>query len=138
MLTTQLTKRLRDKIEWHFYNFPADMSIYKERRREILESGMGVNYERVGSGGGLPSNPTERKAILLEELEQEKTWATVVRNTFNAFRFEPEYKVMEQLYVHRVPYKELFCKGVGERTYWRWRDNWLEYAYKWAKKFRLL
>ena len=133
-----LTKRVREQIEWHFFNYPADLATYKERRREIVESGMGVNFERVGSSGGLPGNPTERKAILLEELEQEKSWAAVVRNTFNAFRFEPEYEVMEKLYIKGVSYKEIFCEGVGERTYWRWRDKWLGYAYQWAKKFKLL
>lgn len=133
-----LTKRLRNQIEWHFYNYPADMALYNERVREIAESGLSMNYERIGSGGNTPGSPTERKAILLEELDREKTWATVVRNTFNAFRFEPEFKVMEKLYIYRVPYKELFSGDVWERTYWRWRDKWLEYAYKWAKKFRLL
>lgn len=133
-----LTKRIRQQIEWHFYNYPADMALYNERVRDITESGISMNYDRVGSGGNLPGSPTERKAILLEELEQEKTWATVVRNTFNAFRFEPEYKVMEQLYIHRVPYKELFTNGLWETTFWRWRDKWLDYACKWAKKFKLL
>lgn len=133
-----LTKRLREEIEWHFYNYPADMAIYQERRREILESGMGVNYERVGSGGGVQGNPTEKKAILLESLEQEKTWATVVRNTFNKFRFEQEYETMKELYIERRDYREVIANGLSERTYWRWRDKWLEYALKWAKKYRLL
>lgn len=136
-----LTKRLREQIEWHFYNYQADMAIYKERRREILESGMGVNYERVGSGGGLPGSPTERKAILLEELDQEKTWATVVRNTFTKFEFEEEYKIMKQLYINRRDYKEIIAdkeNGLSESTYWRRRDNWLLYALRRARKFHLL
>lgn len=133
-----LTKRLRSQIEWHFYNYPADMALYNERVREIAESGLSMNYERIGSGGNTPGSPTERKAVLLEELDREKTWATVVRNTFNAFRFEPEFKVMEKLYIYRVPYKELFSNGLWETTFFRWRDKWLEYALKWAKKFKLL
>lgn len=133
-----LTKRLRSQIEWHFYNYPADMALYNERVRDIAEAGLSMNYERIGSGGNTPGSPTERKAVLLEELDQEKTWATVVRNTFNAFRFEPEFKVMEKLYIYRVPYKELFSNGLWETTFFRWRDKWLEYALKWAKKFKLL
>lgn len=133
-----LTKRLREQIEWHFYNYPADKDLYNERVREITESGLTASYDRVGSRGNIPSNPTERKAILLEELDRERTWSNVVRNTFSAFRFEPEYEVMKKLYIERVSYKEIFCEGVGERTYWRWRDKWLGYAYKWARKFKLL
>lgn len=133
-----LTKRLRSQIERHFYNYPADIALYNERVREIAESGLTVNYDRIGSGGNTPESPTERKAIMLEALEQERNWATVVRNTFIAFRFEPEYKVMCELYIKGRKLKELLGDGLWETTFYRWRDHWLEYAYKWAKKFGLL
>lgn len=133
-----LTKRLRSQIEWHFYNYPEDIALYNERVREIAESGLTVNYDRIGSGGNTPGSPTERKAIMLEALEQERSWATVVRNTFIAFQFEPEHKVMVELYIKGRNLKELLCDWLRETTFYRWRDHWLEYAYKWAKKFGLL
>lgn len=133
-----LTKRLRSQIEWHFYNYPADIALYNERVREIAESGLTVNYNRIGSGENTPGSPTERKAIMLEALEQERSWATVVRNTFVAFQFEPEYEIMTELYINRGKYKEILCNGLWQSTFWRWRDRWLEYAYKWAQKFNLL
>lgn len=68
----------------------------------------------------------------------ERSWATVVRNTFIAFQFEPEHKVMVELYIKGRKLKELLCDGLWETTFYRWRDHWLEYAYKWAKKFGLL
>ena len=105
-----LTKRLRSQIEWHFYNYPADMALYNERVREIAESGLTVNYDRIGSGGNTPGSPTERKAIMLEALEQERSWATVVRNTFVAFQFEPEYEIMTELYINRT------AKASSKRT----------------------
>lgn len=133
-----LTKRLRKQIEWHFYNYPADAALYEEKRREIMESGCTASYDRVGGRGNAPSNPTESKFFKLQALEQERSWATVVRNTFIAFRFEPEYKVMCELYIKGRKLKELLCDGLWETTFYRWRDHWLEYAYKWAKKFGLL
>lgn len=133
-----LTTRLRSQIERHFYNYPADIALYNERVREIAESGLTVNYDRIGSGGNTPGSPTERKAIMLEALEQERSWATVVRNTFIAFQFEPEHKVMVELYIKGRKLKELLCDELWETTFYRWRDHWLEYAYKWAKKFGLL
>lgn len=133
-----LTRRIRSQIEWHFYNYPADMRTYNEKVRDITESGMSMNYDRAGSAGNLPGSPTERKAILLEALNQEKSWATVVRNTFIRFEFEPEGKLMEELYINGRNAKELICDGVWETTFYRWRDNWLEYALKKAKKLRLL
>ncbi len=134
-----LTKRLRKQIEWHFYNYPADAALYEEKRREIMESGCTASYDRVGGRGNAPSNPTESKFFKLQALEQERSWATVVRNTFIAFQFEPEYETMVELYINRKRYRELFTNGLlWERTFWRWRDNWLEYAYKWAQKLNLL
>ena len=133
-----LTKRIRGQIAWHFKNYNADIALYNEKVRDILESGLTPNYGGVGGGGNSISSPTEAKAIKLYELDAEQSWATVVRNTFIAFRFEPEYKVMCELYIKGRKLKELLCDGLWETTFYRWRDHWLEYAYKWAKKFGLL
>ena len=132
-----LTKRIRKQIEWHFINHRADMALYEDRVREIVESGLTANYSGVGGGGGV-SSPTESKGLRLYELDAEQTWAAVVRNTFIAFRFEPEYKVMVELYIKGRKLKELLCDGLWETTFYRWRDNWLGFAYKWARKFGLL
>jgi len=132
-----LTKRIRKQIEWHFKNYNADAALYDDRVREIIDSGLTANYSGVGGGGGV-SSPTEAKGLRLLELDNEQSWAAVVRNTFIAFRFEPEHKVMVELYIKGRPLKELLCDGLWGSTFYRWRDNWLEYAYKWAKKFNLL
>lgn len=105
--------------------------------REIVDSGLTANYSGIRGGGGV-SSPTEIKGLRLLEIDNEQSWAAVVRNTFIAFRFEPEHKVMVELYIKGRPLKELLCDGLWESTFYRWRDNWLEYAYKWAKKFGLL
>ena len=132
-----LTKRLRKQIEWHFKNYNADAALYEDRVREIVDSGLTANYSGIRGGGGV-SSPTEIKGLRLLEIDNEQSWAAVVRNTFIAFRFEPEHKVMVELYIKGRPLKELLRDGLWESTFYRWRDNWLEYAYKWAKKFGLL
>ena len=132
-----LTKRLRKQIQRHFKNSRADAELYEELVREIVDSGLTANYSGIRGGGGVGS-PTEAKGLRLLEIDNEKTWAAVVRNTFIAFQFEPEYKVMVELYINKRPLKKLLCDGLWENTFYRWRDNWLEYAYKWAKKFGLL
>ena len=133
-----LTKRIRKQIEWHFKNYQADAALYEDRVRDIVDAGPTANYSGVGGGGGNISNPTESKGLRLLELDTERTWATVVRNTFIAFQFEPEHKVMVELYIKGRPLKELLCDGLWETTFYRWRDRWLEYALKWARKFNLL
>ncbi len=132
-----LTKRIRRQIEWHFKNYNADAALYEERIEDITSSGMIANYSGVGGCGGI-SSPTEKAAFKLLELDNERTWATVVRNTFIAFRFEPEYKIMVELYINHKPLRDILCDGLWATTFYRWRDNWLEFAYKWAKKFNLL
>ena len=44
-----LTKRLRGQIEWHFKNYNADIALYNEKVRDILESGLTPNYGGVGA-----------------------------------------------------------------------------------------
>ena len=133
-----LTKRLRKQIEWHFRNYNADIALYNERVRDTIESGMTADYSGVGVRRGGISSPTESKTLRILDFDNEKTWATVVRNTFIAFRFEPEYAVMVELYINHKPLKDILCDGLWETTYYRWRNNWLEFAYKWAKNFSLL
>ena len=134
-----LTTRIRKQIEWHFHNHNADIALYNERARDIIDTGLTARLDRIGGDNGIPGRPTESKAIKIEAFTHEKNWAAVIRNTFNAFRFEPEYELMVNLYIDRKKPKELLMdSGMWERTYLRWRDNWLEYAYNWAKEFRLL
>lgn len=133
-----LNTRLRKLIEWHFYNYKADMELYNNRAQDIIDSGLTARLDAVGGRSGKPSRTTEDKAIKLAALDNQKNWATVVRNTFNAFRFEPEYDVMVAIYIQGRHHKELFTEGLWETTFYRWRDKWLEYAYKWAKEFSLL
>lgn len=132
-----LNTRLRKQIEWHFYNCKADLKLHEEKVQDIIDSGLTAQLGHIGRSS-MPGSPTESKAIRIEALDHERNWATVIRNTFNAFKFEPEYDIMVALYIKGRRYKELFREGLWETTYWRWRDKWLEYAYKWAKEFKLL
>lgn len=133
-----MTKRIRKQIEWHFYNYTADREIYDERVAEIAESGIVANYAAVG-GQSAPANPTERKGLLINDLSTERTWATVVRNTFTAFRFDPEYDLMQAMYVDGKKPKEIYESGfTSASTFWRARERWLKEAYDWAQLYGLL
>lgn len=133
-----LTRRLRKQIEWHFYNHKADIALYDEKVREIAEAGISTRYDRAGGRGTPNSDVVFYKALQIAALDKQLGWAAVVRNTFAAFRFEPEYDVMVDLYINHKSRKEIFETGLWESTFWRWRDKWLEHAYKWAKEFCLL
>lgn len=132
-----LNTRIRKQIEWHFYNYKADIALYEERKQDIIDSGLTANFGRIGGHSNVGS-PTERKAMQIEALDHERNWATVVKNTFNAFRFEPEYDIMVALYIKGKRYRELCATGFWESTLYRWREKWLEHAYKWAQEFKLL
>jgi hypothetical protein len=134
MLNTSLRKR----IEWHFYNYKADFAIYEERVQDIVDSGLTSRLDAAGGRSSGHSSPTERKAMQIEALDRQKNWATVIRNTFDAFRFEPEYDIMVALYIKGVTRDSIIGDGLWERTFYRWRDGWLELACKWAKEFKLL
>jgi len=136
-----LNTRLRKQIEWHFYNYKAGQKLYEERVQDIIESNMTVNFSHIGSRSRRGS-PTENKAIRIEALDREQSWALAIRNTFLTFRFSPEYDVMAALYIDQKPRRtvidEFFMSGLWERTFWRWRDKWLDCACEWAQEFKLL
>ncbi len=136
---TMLTKRTRKLIEWHFYNYAADKEAYSERITEIAERGITANYSAIGGHSGTPGNPTEQKGLLLNDLKLTQTWDAVVRNTFTAFRFEPEYDIMKAMYIDGKKPSEIYNGGITtEPTFWRARNRWLYVAYGWAQVYGLL
>ena len=123
-----LTRRLRNLIEWHFYNYNADAAMYAEQAQDIIDAALTANYSGVGGVCGV-GNPTESKALKLLEYGGERTWFTVVKD---------HYPIMQALYIERRALKDILCDGIWETTFYRWRDEWLEWALKWAQDFRLL
>lgn len=141
----ELNGRLRRDIEWHFKNYGADIALRRAREADIIESGLTANISHIGSSNRI-SDPTADKAAKLIDAELDKIfntasvgdWAAVIRNTFTAFRWEPEFGLMVSLYIEGKNYKQLFGDGFPERVFWRWRDKWLTSALKWAKSYDLL
>lgn len=137
-----LNTRLRKQIEWHFYNHKADLALYEDKARDIIESGLTVNFGRVGSGSSGGSQ-TESKVIRLEALDEQmsrkRDWSTVVRNVWIAFPpWSYEHKVMIKLYVEKKSWEEIFAEGTAKSTFLYWRDKWLLEALMWAQAFELL
>ena len=137
-----MNRSLRRQLEWHFYNYEADEKLYKERLKDIIETGLTAKYDKTGHSQKI-SDPTQHKAMRISELTPDKSWAAVVRNTFNTYRFEAEYDVMVALYIDKKRYSEIIKSrnnkyGLAESTFFYWRERWLNTALMWAKEFELL
>ena len=136
-----LDRRRRALIEWHFYNYEVDTSLAKEKEKDITYANLTANMTPSIGRGNKTSDPTAWKAEKLFELG--KDWGAVVRNTFTAFKFEPEYEIMVLLYVRKMRYNEIIKSdknkyGLNESTFWFWRNRWLETACMWAEEFKLV
>lgn len=137
-----MNRSIRRQIEWHFYNYEADEKLYQEKVKDIVETGLTVNYDKIGRSTKI-ADPTPNKAIQLSKFSPDKSWAAVVRNTFNTYRFEAEYDVMVDLYINKKRYSEIIKNknnkyGLAASTFFYWRDRWLNTALMWAKEFELL
>ena len=137
-----MNRNIRRQIEWHFYNYTADEKLYQEKVKDIVETGLTANYDKIGRSIKI-ADPTPNKAIQLSKFSPDRSWAAVVRNTFNTYRFEAEYDVMVELYINKKRYSEIIKSksnkyGIPERTFFYWRDRWLNTALMWAKEFKLL
>lgn len=131
-----LNKRVRAMLEWHFYNYEADIKLNEEKAQDITYSNLTINMTPSVGHGNRISKPTEYKAEKLFELGRD--WAAVVRNTFNTFKFEPEYDIMCRLYIKKERWQHIVGTGMCERTFWFWRNRWLEVALMWAEEYNLL
>ena len=137
-----MNRSLRRQIEWHFYNYTADEKLYQEKVKDIVETGLTANYNKVGHSTKI-ADPTQDKAMQLSKFSPDRNWAAVVRNTFNTYRFEAEYDVMVELYINKKRYREIIKGrnnkyGLAESTFFYWRERWLNTALMWAKEFELL
>ena len=137
-----MNRNIRRQIEWHFYNYTADEKLYQEKVKDIVETGLTANYDKIGRSTKI-ADPTPNKAIQLSKFSPDRNWAAVVRNTFNAFRFEAEYDVMVALYIDKKRFNEIIKSernkyGLNRSTFFFWRERWLNTALMWAKEFELL
>ncbi len=137
-----MNRNIRRQIEWHFYNYAADEKLYQEKVKDIVETGLTASYDKIGRSTKI-ADPTPNKAIQLSKFSPDRNWAAVVRNTFNTYRFEPEYAVMVDLYINKKRYRDIIKNknnkfGLAESTFFYWRERWLNTALMWAKEFELL
>lgn len=77
------------------------------------------------------------KEVLTDGVSDDK-WRGVIKNTFTAFAFTQIYDVMKDYYVDCDGVLEIVKENyISRRTFYYWRDEWLDTAYKWALKYKL-
>lgn len=133
-----MDKRAKRQIEWAFRNYEANKALGEEQRRDIAESGLTVNWDKITCGRGV-GNPTEAKAMRMLENAKQYLWAEVVRNTLIAFKFEAVYEILNDVYKKNKRHLDVMIeREIPESTYFYRLDKALDYAYMWALEYDLL
>lgn len=107
---------------------------------EWAESNFAVDYSKV-SVQTSPGNYKEAQlcAILDDNLKIVR-WCYVVEKVLDHYHFEKDKIrfIQEHYFKQKGDIETCFDVGIGRATFYRWQEEIIEEAYKWAKELRLI
>ena len=133
-----MEKLIINKLENAFYNYEQNMKKAAETSSAI-DSGLVAMYGGVRVKGGY-DNKHEKSIIAAINKECELwRWCYVVEKTLDYFYMNGKDEFIRAKYFHRLkPHQVCRVCHISERTYFRWHDEVLLIAQKWAMVYQLL
>lgn len=131
---------IRKRIKRAFYSYPETMKNAVVSTVEWAESNFAVDYSKV-SVQTSPSNHKETQlCALIDDNVKLIRWCYVVEKVLDFYHFEQDkIRLIEYCYFKKKGDIETCLKvGISRATYFRWQEEIIEIAYKWAKELKLI
>lgn len=127
-------------IKKAFYEYPKRLKECAEGVVEWAESNFAVDYSKV-SVQTSPNNYKETQLCsLIDNNLKAVRWCYVVEKVLDHYHFEQDkVKFIEMIYFDKKPEVDICVEVcIGRATFYRWQEEILEIAYKWAKELKLI
>ena len=137
MIMKKATRRLIKKA---FYNYKELMNKLVVSTVEWAESNFAVDYSKVALVTS-PSNHKETQLCgLMDDNLKKCRWCYVVEKVLDHYHFERDkVKFIESFFFNKNTEVETCLKvGCGRATIYRWENEVIEEAYKWAVELKLV
>ena len=135
-----MTNEIRKRIKQAFYDYPKMFKQAVISTVEWAESNMAVDYNKV-SVQTSPGNYKETQlCALLDDNLKIVRWCSVVEKVLEHYHFEKDkIKFIESHYFNKKSDNNTCIEiCIGRATFYRWQDEIIEEAYKWAKELKLI
>ena len=135
-----MTRQERKLIETMFYNYKKIFNNLVVLTIEWAESNMAVDYSKVAVSYS-PGNYKEAQLCKILDKNQEKLrWSRMVERVLEHYYFDyDKIKFIQSYYFDKKGEVETcLIVGVCRATFFNWKNEILEEAYKWAREFNLL
>lgn len=123
-----LSRQQYKTVEWHLYNYDAEMVDIAAQEDAVLQSAdysndlSGVKSTDVG-------DPTYTAAAELERLKERKTWCRVVEQTKERFEGTAQEALIEKKYLEKCGRWQIADElNIDIATYHRWCGEVVTYA----------
>ena len=131
---------IRRKIKKAFYCYPELLSCAVISTVDWAENNMAVDYGKVAVQTS-PGNYKETQLCgIIDDSVEKMRWAYLVEKVLDHYHFERDKVKYIETHFFKKKGDVITCLevGIGRMTFYRWQDEILEVAYKWAKELRLL
>ena len=135
-----MKNEIRKLIKKAFYNYPKAMKEAVVLTVDWAESNFAIDYSKV-SVQTSPGNYKETQLCsLMDNNLKAIRWCYVVEKVLDHYHFEQEkIKFIQMLYFDKKCEVDICVEVcIGRATFYRWQDEIIEEAYKWAKELRLI
>lgn len=135
-----MEKEYKSVVKKALYAYPKAMAGAVISTVEWAESNMAVDYGKVC----VQTSPSNYKEAQLCKLIDENTaslrWCYVIEKVLEHYQFEQEKVKFIQKFFFEKKSEAFTCLSVGvsRRTFFRWKEEILETAYKWAVELKVL
>ena len=106
---------------------------------EFAESGLTANYsgEKVKT---TPTNKREQRLVnFIDKNMGSLSWCNIVEKTIDTYQFSPHFSIIQLKFFKAMSVRYVCYQcGISRSTFFRYQDEILETAEKWAKKYRLI
>lgn len=135
-----MEKNTRRELKKILYNYPKIFNKVVQSTVDWAESNFAIDYSKV-SVQSSPSNYKEAQlCALLDDNQKKVRWCYMVEKVLDHYHFESDKIRFIENYFFKQKGEVATCLnvGIGRATLFRWENEIIETAYKWAKELKLI
>lgn len=135
-----MESKIRSRIKKAFYTYPKVMAEAVTSTVEWAESNFAVNYEKVCVQATQSNHKETQLCKLIDSNLSKMRWCYVIEKVLDHFKFDRDKIQFIQEYYFERKGENYTCVNVGisRRTLFRWQEEILDIAYKWAVELNVL
>ena len=135
-----MEKTNKNKIKRAFYSYPKLLKQAVQSTVDFAEENFAVDYSKVSVQSSKTNGKEAKLCAIIDDNLTTLRWCYVVEKVLEHYHFEKDKVAFINTFYFKGKSDIVTCVeiGVSRATLFRWQDEVLEIAYKWAKEYKVI